>query len=103
MGRLRAQYTGGTNSNLATIRKHLTNRKLGTSIAACLYSDESIRINTFTSKQQVNLGRFKNAVEAIIKDAGVAVKKISYRSTFEINNFTWYTRIAILEFGQEVV
>lgn len=104
---LRAQYTGDTNKNLATIRKHLTNRKLGTSISACLYSDGSVRVNAYTSKKQVDLGRFKVAVEAIVKDSEVAVKKISYRSTAEdVDSYpfpAWYTRTAILEFGREAV
>ena len=98
---LRSQYTGNTNSNLATIRKHLTNRKLGTTLSACLYSDGSVRVNYYTSKKQVALNAFKAAVEAIVRDAGVAVKDIRYRSTIEKDNFpfpAWYTRTAILSF-----
>lgn len=104
MAGLRAKYTGDTNKNLATIRKHLTNRELGTTISACLYSDGSVRVNAFTSKKQLDLGRFKAAVEAIIKDSEVAVEKISYRSTVELGHFiTWYERTAILQFEQEAV
>lgn len=106
MSRLRAQYTGDTNKNLATIRRHLTNRKLGTVIHANLYSDGSVRVSAFSNKKQLDLGKFKEAVQAIVVDTKLAVVDVQYRS----EKYRWFTghpptckRTAILEFGQEAI
>ena len=100
---LRAQYTGSTNRNLATIRKHLTNRKLGSEISASLYSDGSVRVIAFGSEKHLDLGKFKTAAQAIVKDAGVSVKEILYRSEKYgwLGGYLTYKRTAIISFEQE--
>ena len=95
---LRAQYTDNTNSDLAKIRRHLTNRKLGTELCARLFSDGSLRIMAIGTRKIIPLDAFKKAVSDIVCDAEVDVAETRFRSTKEEwwSGVVYRTRTAVL-------